>query len=48
MHVVKERFEAGLSRVIGPALLLCGAGDVFGSSSCAWKGGDPFWWTYAS
>lgn len=33
--IAKERFEAGLSRVIVPALLPWGAGDGFGSSSCA-------------
>lgn len=40
--VAKERFEAGLSRVIGPTLLPWGADDVFGSSSCAWKGCNRF------
>lgn len=35
--VAEERFEAGLSRVSGPALSPWSAGDVFGRSGCAWK-----------
>lgn len=38
VRIAKEKFEAGLSRVIGPVLLPWGGGGGFGSSSCAWKG----------